>query len=505
MAGEGGFPQGYVTIKSLINKSGAPRQTIHYYLRKGLLPPPERTSRTSALYPPSTIDLIGLVRSLQRRQRLTLDEIATLFHQGGYDPVRILARVSGGETPSAGARRDSLTAAELATAIGPPCGEDWVRSIAKEGLIRPVWREGREVFPASVVETARAIWDGARLGLGLDSFKAWATLAEAQAEKEIGPLQQGLTGIPPSPPARVAALFDVFERFGRARRKSLLSAHFARSSVRHRHLFVGSDSKYLFPSETLLERMGLNREIDRLVRLLDHNPDNLEALHSLARAYNLRSDWVHLQQVARQVLRLDPENVRALSDLAQSLRYQGRPSEAVVLLEGVLKKQSHPLLKVRLARALVSQARDAGDIRQLVEALEEYERLAGEALRESQNDRTLNRRIRVILALEAMSLTGPLGMRRPSAAEIERLYDEYRDMKESKLPALSRISVVRGRIFLTYALYLSMQQQNDPQAERLRKSLVKADPHGVLAARVEKLAKTKPASKVAPKKKRRRS
>lgn len=504
MAGEGVFPQGYVTIKSLITKSGAPRQTIHYYLRKGLLPPPERTSRTSALYPPSTIELIGLVRSLQRRQRLTLDEIATLFHQGAYDPVRILARVSGGEAPSPGARRDSLTATELAAAIGPPCAEDWVRSIAKEGLLRPVWRDGREVFPSSVVETARAIWDGGRLGLSLDSFKTWTTLAESQAEKEIGPLQQGLTGIPPSPPARVAALFDVFERFGRARRKSLLSALFARSAVRIRHLFVGSDSKYLFPSETLLERMGLNREIDRLVRMIDRNHDDLDALHNLARAYNLRSDWVHLQQVATHVLRLDPENVRALADMAQALRYQGRSAEAVGLLE---KRQNHPLLKVRYARALVALGQEAADVRQLVDSLEEYERLSAEALRESQGDRTLSRRIRVILALEAMSLTGPLGMRRPSIDEIQRLYDEYKEMKESKLPVLSRISAVRGRIFLTYALYLFMEQQSDPQAERLRKELVKADPHGVLAARVDKNSKSAKTAKSArtPKTKRRRS
>ncbi len=487
MPGEGGVPQGYVTIKSLIAKSGAPRQTIHYYLRKGLLPPPERTSRTSALYPPSTIDLIALVRSLQRRQRLTLDEISTLFHNGGYDPVRIAARVSGaGEPPpTSGARRDALTAAELAAAIGPPCGEDWVRALAKEGLVKPVWREDREVFPAGVVETARAIWDGTRLGLTLDSFKHWNVLAETQAEKEIAPLQRGLAGIPPSPPARVAALFDVFERFGRARRKTLLSAHFARSSAHHQPLFVGAEKKYLFPSETLLERMGLNREIDRLVRLLDRNRDHLEALKELSRAYNLRSDWVHLKQVAKEVLRLDPENVRALSDLAQALRYQGRPAEAVGLLETALKKQSHPLLKVRLARSLVSQANDAGDVRQIIEALEEYERLAGEALRESQADRTLSRRIRVILALEAMSNTGPLGMRRPTAAELERLYAEYLEIKESRLPVLSRISAVRGRIFLTYALYVIYAQENNPQADKLRRALVKADPHGVLAARVQ--------------------
>ena len=155
----GSVPQGYVTIKSLITRSGAPRQTIHYYLRKGLLPAPERTSRTSALYPPSTVELIGLVRSLQRRQRLTLDEIALLFHQAAYDPVRIAARAGGSEPPAVvtpgAARRDTLTAGELAASVGPPCNEEWVRTLARENLLRPIWRDGREVFPSAVVETRK--------------------------------------------------------------------------------------------------------------------------------------------------------------------------------------------------------------------------------------------------------------------------------------------------------------------------------------------------------------
>jgi DNA-binding transcriptional MerR regulator/tetratricopeptide (TPR) repeat protein len=499
---EGSFPQGYVTIKSLISKSGAPRQTIHYYLRKGLLPPPERTSRTSALYPPSTIELISLIRSLQLRRRLTLDEIATLFQESAYDPMRIAARAGGGEAPVTSPRREFLSAAELATAIGPPCAEEWVRTLAREGLLQPVWREGREVFPPTVVETARAIWDGARLGVNPLAFKAWSALAEAAAEKEIAPLTHTLSELPPAPAARTAALFDVFERFVRARRRAVLSTHFLRSSVRHRNLFVGSDQKYVFPSETLLERMGLNREIDRLVRVLDRDHDNLAALKDLSRAYNMRSDWVHLQQVAREILRVDPGNVRALGDLAQALRYQGRPEEAVSLLEPVLKNQSHPLLKVRLARALVSRARQSGEVRQMVESLEEYDRLSEDALRESEADRNLNRRIRVVLALEAMTLTGPLGMRRPSVEEIQRLYDEYQVMKDNRLPVLGKISLARGRLFLTYALYLFREQEEHRDAERLRRELLKGDPHGVLAARVAESGAAPKAvlKKAAPKK-----
>jgi len=167
------------------------------------------------------------------------------------------------------------------------------------------------------------------------------------------------------------------------------------------------------------------------------------------------------------------------------------------LLEPVLKNQSHPLLKVRLARALVSRARQSGEVRQMVESLEEYDRLSEEALRESEADRNLNRRIRVVLALEAMTLTGPLGMRRPSVEEIQRLYDEYQVMKDNRLPVLGKISLARGRLFLTYALYLFREQEGHRDSERLRRELLKGDPHGVLAARV---AESGAAPKALPKK-----
>ena len=139
---------------------------------------------------------------------------------------------------------------------------------------------------------------------------------------------------------------------------------------------------------------------------------------------------------------------------------------------------------MRLARALVSRARQSGEVRQMVESLEEYDRLSEDAVRESEADRGLNRRIRVVLALEAMTLTGPLGMRRPSVEEIQRLYDEYQVMKDNRLPGLGKISLARGRLFLTYALYLFREQEGHRDAERLRRELLKGDPHGVLAARV---------------------
>src|SRR5438067_1521823 len=117
MASAATFPQEYVTIKSLIARSGAPRQTIHYYLRKGLLPPPERTSRTSALYPPSTVDLLGLIRALQQRQRLTLDEITELFRTSNYDPVRIAARTHPG-----GSRRGAVRSVRALRPRAPQAG-----------------------------------------------------------------------------------------------------------------------------------------------------------------------------------------------------------------------------------------------------------------------------------------------------------------------------------------------------------------------------------------------
>ena len=66
-------------MKDLISLSGVSRQTIHYYLREGLLPPPVRASKNMAYYDVSTVDDIRLIKELQEKRYLPLAVIKEIL------------------------------------------------------------------------------------------------------------------------------------------------------------------------------------------------------------------------------------------------------------------------------------------------------------------------------------------------------------------------------------------------------------------------------------------
>ncbi|ACL04790.1 MerR family transcriptional regulator [Desulfatibacillum aliphaticivorans] len=52
-------------ISELVKCTGVPKQTIHYYIRAGLLPKPEKTGSNSADYDQSYVERIHLIKELQ--------------------------------------------------------------------------------------------------------------------------------------------------------------------------------------------------------------------------------------------------------------------------------------------------------------------------------------------------------------------------------------------------------------------------------------------------------
>ena len=70
---------GGIKIGELIKRTGVTRATIHHYVREGLLPDPEKTSRNMALYDPGCIDRVLLIKGLQAQTRRSLSEVKTLL------------------------------------------------------------------------------------------------------------------------------------------------------------------------------------------------------------------------------------------------------------------------------------------------------------------------------------------------------------------------------------------------------------------------------------------
>ena len=56
-----------MTIGELSRRTGVSTQTIHYYLKEGLLPKPDKTSKTWAYYTYSHVERINMIRNLKER------------------------------------------------------------------------------------------------------------------------------------------------------------------------------------------------------------------------------------------------------------------------------------------------------------------------------------------------------------------------------------------------------------------------------------------------------
>jgi len=72
-------------IKELIEATGTSRQTIHYYVREGLMPRPKKTSRNQAVYNQVHIDRIQLIKELHEQFFLPLATIKKIFQKQKSD------------------------------------------------------------------------------------------------------------------------------------------------------------------------------------------------------------------------------------------------------------------------------------------------------------------------------------------------------------------------------------------------------------------------------------
>jgi tetratricopeptide (TPR) repeat protein len=90
--------------------------------------------------------------------------------------------------------------------------------------------------------------------------------------------------------------------------------------------------------ETVNRAIEQYREINRL------DPADTESALWLARLYRLKNEHDKAEQVLRSILKSDPENEPAVEQLTQLLMDQGKPPEAVTLLEGITAHSPSPVL-----------------------------------------------------------------------------------------------------------------------------------------------------------------
>lgn len=137
-------------MRDLVRESGLPRETIHYYLAEGLLPPPLKTGRNTALYSADHLDRLGKIQELRERHFLPLKAIRAVL-EGEADQARtftpaqreLIREVSTSLRGTLIDHSHSGTAAALAQGR---VSIDDVRELETAGLIEAKWRDGEPLL-----------------------------------------------------------------------------------------------------------------------------------------------------------------------------------------------------------------------------------------------------------------------------------------------------------------------------------------------------------------------
>ncbi len=485
-AAPGSDKQAGISIGAVMKLSGVARQTIHYYVRLGLLPRPMRTSRTYALYSRESVDLLKAIKECQNVLRLSLDEIGNLVRRAHHDPRRVWSELEElkKERPlrirSAETRPQFLTADQVLAGLHPPPPPGWWDELQRARLLHSTGHH----LPPDAAALIQSIWKLNQLGVPLEDLRPIAEAMQLAATAELAACQRATrpAHMVRGDYAKALRTLNAFDQFAYLSHRDSFAMQFNAHTHRPMDLFIGPNKKHVLPSETLLSELNLNREIDRLLNGLDRSPQNRKALADLAHAYLLRSDWFHLAGVSNKILQLEPGNVRATADLSRSLIHMGDVDQSIQLLEKRLKAGSDPLLKFRLGQAILLQALHAGPT-DLLTAVRRNQQLAAEALAEARHLPAVRRWIMLDSALDNLTVSDPLQLNQPTYEELDALNTEYQQIPDRGRSVLSRVSLITGRLFAMYALYLVCRRDRKPRAKELLRGIMAIDPYNALGQR----------------------
>lgn len=173
-------------MNQLSAATGLPRSTILFYLAQGLLPPPVKTSRNMAYYPPECVERLNLIKTLQGRYRLPLEKIrgALEMSDQGQEigPLLDLLQAIFGQ-----ASGPFLDRAQLAEASGLDLAQ--IQDLERARLLMPLQEQA---YDQEDLAMARVYAAGLALGLSAQDMAFYPQLGDQIIQREME-LRQRLT------------------------------------------------------------------------------------------------------------------------------------------------------------------------------------------------------------------------------------------------------------------------------------------------------------------------
>lgn len=171
--GDGAHPGGCLgarasmKISELARRTQVSKETIHYYIREGLLPRPKKLGRNVAHYDESYVSKIMLIKELQNHRFLPLSMIKRIlrYQKGSPERESILQLHHHYFRPV-----DQLLPTEIvgeeAFREATGLGRKWLAKMEEWGIITPEVKEGQKVYSQDDITLGKVVVDMDRVGLG---------------------------------------------------------------------------------------------------------------------------------------------------------------------------------------------------------------------------------------------------------------------------------------------------------------------------------------------------
>jgi DNA-binding transcriptional MerR regulator len=205
-------------MKDLCDRTGLPRQVIHFYIQQGLLPEGQKTGRNMAYYAESHLERVKLIRQLQHERFLPLKAIRAVLEEGGdgftQEQRRLLLDVKHrlgpilGPPASGRAREERAKRHERRAGVTAEEADD----LARLGLVRIVRKKDRTLVAKDGVWMIE-LWGSLRgagfsreLGFRPEDIALFAETMNTMFEKEAALLKHRLSHLAPDRVARMVEL-----------------------------------------------------------------------------------------------------------------------------------------------------------------------------------------------------------------------------------------------------------------------------------------------------------
>ena len=155
-------------ISQLAKAAQVPKETIHFYIRQGILPKPRKQGRNVADYDESYIERIRTIKELQDKHFLPLSEIKKIMKQLKKDASldSTLLQLQTEYFRAVDRLRPGEVVGETQFRKTTGLGRYWLAKVEEWGLITPTERDGKKIYSQDDVVLGKVIFDMDRIGLG---------------------------------------------------------------------------------------------------------------------------------------------------------------------------------------------------------------------------------------------------------------------------------------------------------------------------------------------------